>query len=42
LDQVIFFGEDSLRGAIHELVVHYWPQKNHGPRWADFDKLWML
>ena len=29
LDQMIFFGEDSLRGAIHEFVVHYHHERNH-------------
>jgi putative transposase len=29
LDQMIFFGEDSLRGAIHEFVVHYHQERNH-------------
>jgi hypothetical protein len=26
---MIFFGEDSLRGAIHEFVVHYHQERNH-------------
>ena len=29
LDQMIFFGEDSLGGAIHEFVVHYHQERNH-------------
>ena len=29
LDQMIFFGEDSLRAAIHEFVVHYHQERNH-------------
>lgn len=29
LDQMIFFGEESLRGAIHEFVVHYHQERNH-------------
>jgi len=29
LDQMIFFGEDSLRGTIHEFVVHYHQERNH-------------
>ena len=29
LDQMIFFGEDSLRAAIHEFVVHYHEERNH-------------
>jgi putative transposase len=29
LDQMLFFGEDSLRGAIHEFVVHYHQERNH-------------
>jgi putative transposase len=36
LDQMIFFGEDSLRQAIHEFVTHYHRERNHqGPDvWA--------
>jgi putative transposase len=26
---MIFFGEDSLRGTIHEFVVHYHQERNH-------------
>jgi hypothetical protein len=26
---MIFFGEDSLRAAIHEFVVHYHQERNH-------------
>ncbi len=26
---MIFFGEDSLRVAIHEFVVHYHQERNH-------------
>ena len=29
LDQMIFFGEAALRGAIHEFVVHYHQERNH-------------
>ena len=29
LDQMIFFGEDSLRQAIHEFVIHYHRERNH-------------
>ena len=29
LDQMIFFGEDSLRQAIHEFVIHYHQERNH-------------
>jgi putative transposase len=29
LDQMIFFGEDSLRRAIHEFIVHYHQERNH-------------
>ena len=29
LDQMIFFGEDSLREAIHEFVIHYHRERNH-------------
>ena len=29
LDQMIFFGEDSLRHAIHEFVIHYHRERNH-------------
>ena len=26
---MIFFGEESLRGAIHEFVIHYHLERNH-------------
>ncbi len=26
---MIFFGEDSLRGAIHEFIAHYHQERNH-------------
>ena len=29
LDQMIFFSEDSLRQAIHEVVIHYHQERNH-------------
>jgi transposase InsO family protein len=29
LDQMIFFGEDSLRNAIREFVAHYHLERNH-------------
>ena len=29
LERMIFFGEDSLREAIREFVVHYHPERNH-------------
>src|SRR5262249_786226 len=29
LEQVIFFGEDSLRNAIREFVAHYHLERNH-------------
>jgi len=29
LDQMIFFGENSLRQAIHEFVIHYHRERNH-------------
>jgi transposase InsO family protein len=29
LDQMLFFGEDSLRVAIYEFVVHYHQERNH-------------
>jgi len=29
LDQMIFFGEDSLRQGIHEFVIHYHRERNH-------------
>ena len=29
LDQMIFFGEESLRQAIHEFVIHYHRERNH-------------
>ena len=29
LDQLIFFGEDSSRQAIHEFVIHYHRERNH-------------
>ena len=29
LDQMIFFGEESLLQAIHELVIHYHRERNH-------------
>ena len=29
LDQMVFFGEDSLRQAIHEFVIHYHRERNH-------------
>jgi transposase InsO family protein len=29
LDQMIFFGEDALRNAIHEFVAHYHGERNH-------------
>ena len=29
LDQMIFFGEDSLRQAIQEFVIHYHRERNH-------------
>ena len=29
LDQMIFFGEDSLRQAIHEFIIHYHRERNH-------------
>ena len=29
LDQMIFFGEESLRRAIHEFVIHYHQERNH-------------
>jgi putative transposase len=29
LDQMIFFGEDSLRDAIREFVTHYHFERNH-------------
>ena len=29
LDQMIFFGEESLRQAIHEFVIHYHQERNH-------------
>ena len=29
LDQMIFFGEDSLRKAIHEFLIHYHRERNH-------------
>lgn len=29
LDRLIFFGESSLRKAIHEFIVHYHHERNH-------------
>src|SRR2546430_2370453 len=29
LDQMIFFGEDSLRLAIYHFILHYHPERNH-------------
>jgi len=29
LDQIILFGEDSLRRAVHQFVVHYHEERNH-------------
>jgi len=29
LDKMILFGEDSLRRAVHEFVVHYLTERNH-------------
>ena len=29
LDQMIFFGEGSLRKGIHEFVLHYHGERNH-------------
>ena len=29
LDQMIFFGEDSLRQEIHEFLIHYHWERNH-------------
>jgi putative transposase len=29
LDQMILFGEESLRQAIHEFVIHYHQERNH-------------
>jgi putative transposase len=29
LDQMILFGEDSLRRAVHQFVIHYHEERNH-------------
>src|SRR5262249_47258169 len=29
LDQMILFGEDSLRWAVHQFVIHYHEERNH-------------
>jgi hypothetical protein len=29
LDQMIFFGEDVLRRAVHQFVIHYHEERNH-------------
>jgi hypothetical protein len=29
LDRMIFFGEDSLRGAVREYLAHYHAERNH-------------
>jgi transposase InsO family protein len=29
LDRLVFFGEDSLRTAIHAFVIHYHTERNH-------------
>src|SRR5499427_358307 len=29
LDQMILFGEDSLRRAVHQFLIHYHEERNH-------------